>query len=252
MWGQRQQRYAVRIGREPSWPLLGTISAAILLITSGLSFWAGHSGWVSGLLTTDEIPIDCEACTQVCQSCRDARHRVEAAMDLSEMEASARAELQAALHAMGQEVLELERELDLYRSILRPEQGGNELRVQNATFTPGRSDGVFHYRLILTQVGTDQEPREGELVIEVFGLQEGEARRVRFAGDDQEPAIPGFSFQYFQEIRDTLVLPAGFEPEQAVIRLEPGKGEAVETVVKWMEEDKAHVQGQTQETRHAD
>ena len=85
--------------------------------------------------------------------------------------------------------------------------------------------GTWHYTVTLTQNLNRGAISKGGMRFAVEGVRAGKLERVKW--DDllqkqNAPAKP-FSFRYFQQVEDSIMLPPGFTPQRVKVSLSGGQ-----------------------------
>lgn len=134
-------------------------------------------------------------------------------------------------------ISELEADLTFYRNIMAPSETSKGLQVDSFAVTPGRSDGTYDFKMVLTQAGNNKSYISGLVAVNVIGTQEGEKEVIALRDLSEEIDDLGvkFRFRYFQDIEGTLRLPDGFAPYeiQVVAQAEGRKASQSERTFDW-------------------
>jgi hypothetical protein len=164
------------------------------------------------------------------------RAQVAAFEQAGEIDRRAYEEVDRNLTDLQSELLELRQEVAFYRGIVDPNEPHPGLRAQS--FKLRQEEGPkYQYRLVLTQLATTNAQIQGEAELTVSGMMNG-------APADLSPSDLGltdrrdlhFNLRHFQELKGTLVLPAGFVPLRVALKLTPkGAGSPVERTFNWAE-----------------
>lgn len=107
---------------------------------------------------------------------------------------------------------ELREEIAFYRRLL---DVGGEIRglaIHDLTLTTTASPRVVTYRLVLSQNLNKASVIDGSYRIEVEGVRDDRAEVLDSVALGLDPDSLQFSFKYYQLLRGSLSLPAGFEP----------------------------------------
>ena len=144
--------------------------------------------------------------------------------------------LKGSVAELQDETLELKEELAFYRSILAPKDNSQGLRIQSASVAASPVGGVHHYKVVLTQVFTNNTVVSGKVEFSLEGLRDDkpdklDLKQLSVDGD----ASKSFKFKYFQNIEGDLKVPDGFVPQRLIISVEPygNRYKGLETVVTW-------------------
>ncbi|QLC72588.1 hypothetical protein LPB260_17640 [Pseudomonas sp. LPB0260] len=149
---------------------------------------------------------------------------------------------------LEEQIFKQQQDLAFYKGVLAPASRREGLRIRafelQATDTPRQ----FRYKLLLSRVGKDDKPLQGQLRVTVEGRQGG--KDVSLALADLTQGLPEqfsekaivFTFKHFQAIPEAgrfaeLKLPEGFEPRQVRVRAEVKGEKPLERTFKWIDEE---------------
>ncbi len=132
----------------------------------------------------------------------------------AEIDRVAHEEVRAALVRAEQELAELRQELVFYRNLMAPGENEPGLRVEAVSLTPELVADAYRYEIVLTQVRGKDRLAQGQLLVRLHGVLDGDARALNLADvtPDGDAALR-FRFKYFQTLDGILELPQGFEPQ---------------------------------------
>jgi len=146
---------------------------------------------------------------------------------------------------LEEQIFKQQQDLAFYKGVLAPASRREGLRIRS--FEVQATDKPMHYRykILLSRVGKDDKPLEGELAVVVEGRQGGKEVRLPLAEltqdlpDQFRGQVMLFSFKHFQAIPDAgrfaeLKLPDGFTPHQVRVRAEVKGEKPLERTFKWM------------------
>ncbi|MFN2308414.1 MAG: DUF6776 family protein [Gammaproteobacteria bacterium] len=120
------------------------------------------------------------------------------------------------------EIQGLRDELGFYRGIMSPQQGKTGLDAQDFTVDAALGTGRYRYRIVLTQLGRNEQVARGRVELALEGLQGPEPRRL--AASELSPdgdSGSEYRFRYFQVIEGYVQLPEGFVPERVLLKAVP-------------------------------
>jgi hypothetical protein len=138
---------------------------------------------------------------------RDAYGQVEATLG----------DLQSQLARQGDD-------LAFYRSIVSPVDGIQGLRIQRFEVLPGDEPRQVRLKLTLVQAMRHESIVAGLAQITLIGTKDAVPARFSVGELLGKPrAELPFSFRYFQTIEQAVVLPEGFEPFEADVRVNSSK-----------------------------
>ncbi len=146
---------------------------------------------------------------------------------------NANAELQSTLAEREEEVSGLRADVDFYERLVGSTGKRQGLRVHEASFTP-ESGGTWHYTVTLTQNLNRGAISKGTMRFAVEGVRGGKLATIKWDELLNQSGAPGkpFSFRYFQQLEDSVMLPSGFTPQRVRVSL-AGNGNAVEQTFAW-------------------
>jgi hypothetical protein len=223
---------------QPAYIWLGAAIAVVILISAAyLLFQKGvhYAG-------TEWLALEQQG-EALGRQLREAREQnVELSQQLAILERSSEIDRLASLEvrnefaALQDQMLELSRELEFYRSIVSPKDGRTGLQIQHFAVKAGSSGGVFGYQLMLIQVQRNERYVRGVIEIEVEGVEDGKKRVLSLSALGSEKKNLKFKFRYFQEFGGELVIPDGFLPESVTVKVRPsgkGKPPGVDKTMEW-------------------
>ena len=115
-------------------------------------------------------------------------------------------------------------DLAFYRSIVSPADGIQGLRIQRFEAIPGTEPREVVLKLTLVQAMRHESIVSGLAQVTLNGLRGGKSAQYTIGELIGRPrAQLPFSFRYFQAIEQAVVLPEGFEPYEADVRLQSSK-----------------------------
>ncbi len=118
------------------------------------------------------------------------------------------------------QVLDLRKELELYRGIVSPGDAEPGLRVQHLEFTEAHHAGRYRFDMTITQVKRNAKLAEGVIQMEVTGVENGDSAVMLLnnLGDNGDKPLE-FNFRYFQHFQGEFGLPLDFKPQKVRIKL---------------------------------
>jgi len=115
-------------------------------------------------------------------------------------------------------------DLAFYRSIVSPVDGIQGLRIQRFEVLPGDEPRQVRLKLTLVQAMRHESIVAGLAQITLVGVKDDVPARFSVGDLLGKPrAELPFSFRYFQTIEQAVVLPEGFEPFEADVRVHSSK-----------------------------
>lgn len=113
----------------------------------------------------------------------------------------------------------LKEQISFYQRVMAPEVTQDGFVLEAMEVIPTASDNNYSMQMILLQKKNIKAVIKGELVIQVFGSQDGNAANLNLTDIQDEPKTSlAFSFKYFQLLDLTFTLPEGFVAERFEIK----------------------------------
>ncbi|WP_336367318.1 DUF6776 family protein [Marinobacter sp. C2H3] len=133
----------------------------------------------------------------------------------------------------------LRNDLTFYRNIMAPSEVNKGLQVDSLTLSRGVGPASWDYRLVLTQLGQNQNYIAGAVAVNVIGTRNGDRVVVplsELSGDLGQDGIR-FRFRFFQNIEGTLTVPKDFRPArvQVVAQASGRKSAQAERTFEWQQ-----------------
>ncbi len=158
---------------------------------------------------------------------RQSQENQQTRLDVAEQAlAMVRREL-AEQHA---QIDELEQGVRFYRSLMAPGEQPEGLSVRSIELVPLAESRRYRYRLLVQQNARRHSLLTGNLLLEVIGSENGEAKSYQLATLSDQVDSQGIAlrFKYFQAIEGELQLPEGFSPAKVVAYAKAKKPKQVE------------------------
>lgn len=145
---------------------------------------------------------------------------------------------------LEEQIFKLQQDVAFYKGVLAPGSRREGLRIRafelQATDDPLR----FRYKLLLSRVGSAEQPLEGTLSVSIQGKQDGKDSVLALAALSEEfkgEKTP-FSFKHFQSLPEAgrfgeLLLPEGFEPSQIKVEAAVDGQKQVSRTFKWLKKE---------------
>jgi hypothetical protein len=143
--------------------------------------------------------------------------------------------LQDTLAAREEKINGLRADLAFYSHLIGGGAQHHGLRIQDVHLTPVGDSRAWNLTVTLTHNVKRGSEVKGAVKVAIEGIIDGHLARVpwsKLSGDDEADGLD-FAFRYFQQVRGTLMLPAGFTPNHVRVQAQPAKGKAVVTTVDW-------------------
>jgi len=154
------------------------------------------------------------------------RERVAVLERAEQIDRQAYGEVERSLKQVQDEMLELKEEVAFYRGIVSPAETASGLSVTRFKLFGMGEEGVYRFKLVLTQLRTNTRLVKGHASFVIDGVLHGQQKQLSLrevSGGTQDKLK--LRFKYFQNIEGDIVLPAGFLPSRVIVEVVPvGKG----------------------------
>jgi hypothetical protein len=215
-----------------------TVVAAVLV--AALAAWAGHT---QGQRTAGRDAAE-EASTRRALAAQLERVEAEnkslharvAELEMARrLDRDAYGQVERTLGDLQSQLARQSDDLAFYRSIVSPADGIQGLRIQRFEAIPGAEPREVVLKLTLVQAMRHESIVSGLAQVTLNGLRGGKPAQYTVGELIGRPrAQLPFSFRYFQAIEQAVVLPEGFEPYEADVRLQSSKlPRPVQQVFPW-------------------
>jgi hypothetical protein len=135
------------------------------------------------------------------------------------------------------QIATLQEEVAFYKGIMAPSSRKQDLRIQKFDLEKSLEDKRYKFKMVLTQVGTNQRFISGLAGVNVIGILDGKQKvyGLRDISEDIQDYGIKYKFRYFQEISGDLVLPEGFiaESVDVVLQSNGSKAKRIESSFPW-------------------
>ncbi len=222
---------ALRRSHLRGWILLG---GAVWLATIALAWWLASRHAAPTLHSVaSELHDRSAELDQQQAALKDLRQQVATLRRSDQISRNANLELQSTLADREEEISGLRADVDFYERLVGSTGQRQGLRVHEARFQP-EAGGAWHYTVTLTQNLNRGAISKGQMRLVVDGVRAGKLMTVKWDDLQQQANAPGkpFSFRYFQQIEDNVMLPPGFAPQRVRVSLS-GSGSPVEQSFPW-------------------
>ncbi len=160
------------------------------------------------------------------QQNRTLRERSAVLERANQVDKQAYGEVENSLKQLQDELLELKEEVAFYRGIVSPAETASGLNVADFRVTGIGADREYRFKLVLTQVKTNDRLVKGYARVAFEGVMDGaqvEVGMKELSGGALNTLK--LRFKYFQNIEGEVVLPEGFVPSRVLVEVVPsGKG----------------------------
>jgi hypothetical protein len=210
-----------------------------LLLLAGWGLF--HLGEIKGVADRDDFLSErdtyAEQIEELTSRNRDLLARNAQLERSSQIEHNAYLDVKSSLTKLQDELLELQKEVAFYQSIVSPELKEG-LKVQSFQLLETGLGEQVRYSLVLTKSGKNDRYVQGNVEMKITGARQGERASLSVTEVSSEAADSmKFRFRYFQNLEGNVTLPTDFEPEEIEILVKPtSKGvDPIEIRVSWAE-----------------
>jgi hypothetical protein len=206
-------------GHLRGWLLFGAV--AWLLSLAGTWWLAAHFA-ASAPSAADLAPAAATAATDS-PDLRRLRQQVATLKRSDQISRNANVGLQQTLAEREEEVSALRADVDFYERLVGSTGQRQGLRVHQAKFAQ-EAGGTWHYTVTLTQNLNRGAISKGSMRFAVEGVRSGKLETIKWDELLQQKDAPAksFSFRYFQQLEDSVMLPPGFTPQRVKVSLSGG------------------------------
>jgi len=221
---RRQRRQRI------SWILVTAL--AVMLAFVGGYFSAGNDGWGASIdQQRQRMKINRREA-----SLREARDELALHRTNSEVSYQAQEQVRQELRGLRDQIAELEEAVAFYKNVMSPTEGEQGLRIERFDVTRTETEGVYQYRLVLTQIGDNRNFIAGDINLTLDGQRAGSP--VSIPGAElisTDASNTRFRFRYFQELSGRLELPPEIVPGTITVEAVAGGrgGQRVEQQFGW-------------------
>jgi cell division protein FtsL len=211
------------------------IILAVLWIASLVGVWMLSARRAAPALSTVSGALDDQSERLDAQDAelKDLRQQVATLRRSDQISRNANIELQSTLAEREEEVSGLRADVDFYERLVGSTGQRQGLRVHEASFER-EAAGTWHYTVTLTQNLNRGAISRGQMRFAVDGVRGGKLATIKWDELLQTPNAPGkpFSFRYFQQLEDSVMLPPGITPQRVRVSL-TGSGSPVDQTFAW-------------------
>ena len=136
------------------------------------------------------------------------------------------AHVQRSLGDMQSQIARLNQDLSFYRGLVQPDSLIH-VKVQQMQIVPQATAGQFQLKFVLMQTGKPDKDVNGNATLTIDGLQQGKPKSLTFGQLSPNHRVSlAYSFKYFEEYAEPIVLPQGFEPTRVGVEIHSSKDAA--------------------------
>ncbi len=203
----------------------------LILSALGLGAWGVFLlGQQAAGLDNDSLRIERDRLRAQLTDAETANRRLSGRVAVLEraeqIDRQAYGEVERSLRQVQDEMFELKEEVAFYRGIVSPAETASGLNVTRFSLFGMGEEGVYRFKLVLTQLRTNNRLVKGHARIAIEGVLHGKQTQLSLkevSGGTLDRLK--LRFKYFQNIEGDLVLPEGFLPSRVIVEVVPvGKG----------------------------
>ena len=140
----------------------------------------------------------------------------------------------------------LQEEMTFYKGLMSPSSLAKGLQVAELELAPSVDDGIYSYRLLLTQVALRRSFIAGEVRFDVIGGFGEAADQADFDQADKPESVLSlteltelktyplrFRFRYFQDLAGQITFPEGFVPTRVLVTANQNGKESLQVTFPW-------------------
>lgn len=216
----------------------------LLLLALPAAFFAGH--WQSGRQfgeRLDQARVQGEQLQLRTVELEQLRRQLAVLESGARLASHAGEQSRQTIKLLEEQVFQLQQELATCKDVLAPAGNREGLRIRSFELQSTADPRRFRFQILLSRVGSDQQPMEGRLHVELRGLQDGRSRQLPLAALVEAVPSDGlpFAFRHFQAIPGAgrfadMELPEGFVPLEVHLRAQiKGRRQPLERSFRWAE-----------------
>jgi hypothetical protein len=134
------------------------------------------------------------------------------------------AEVARAMGELQAQVAQQSQELAFYRGVVAQGAASIGIKVGQLRITAAERPATFNVHLSLVRSGRADTEASGTLVLSLDGTLNGEAKSLDFGAlTAARTRELRYSFRYFQDFDQELIVPGNFKPEQLQLEVRSGK-----------------------------
>jgi len=151
------------------------------------------------------------------------RGQLEAAEVARRVDREGYKQVERSLGDMQSQIARLNQDLSFYRGLVQPEAAVH-VKVQQMQIVPEMVSGRYHLKFVLMHTGKPDNTVAGSVAITIDGLLRGKPLSLSFAQVSPNRRVSlAYSFRYFQDYDELVLLPRGFEPTRVGAEIHSGR-----------------------------
>lgn len=199
----------------------GVLVFLVVVAIAGYSY-GQYQGWKERRIAVSELNELRLNSDDYLQENEELRQQVAVLSRSSAVDQKTYAEVRHTITELNARIAQLENEVSFYKRVMAPTTEDKGLRVESWEISETLDPARFDFKLVLTQVASNNDFIEGRALVNVIGTQ-GDTRRVlplRDISEDVKDLGVRFRFRFFQNVSGEMVLPKGFKPEKVEVILQ--------------------------------
>jgi hypothetical protein len=147
------------------------------------------------------------------------RGQLEAAEVARRVDREGYKQVERSLGDMQSQIARLNQDLSFYRGLVQPDSVIH-VKVQQMQIVPQTTPGQYHLKFVLMQTGKPDKVVAGSAAITIDGLLQGKPLSLSFGQVAPNRRVSlAYSFRYFQDYDEPILLPQGFEPTRVGVEI---------------------------------
>jgi hypothetical protein len=205
--------------RSPFWLRFG-LFLLLMCVVAWLAYYQGGNGIAEGLT---RLKSGGKGRVELLQQERnDLKRELAMTKQAAEVDQEALKAIRDRIKTMQSERLKMEEELAFLRGIVSTSSKKQVLRIQNFKLEPGGEAQQYFYKCTISQVIAGGSVVTGKVEVNVSGLKEGKAMRLKLEALSKEKlSSHKLRFRYYQNIEGDIRLPKDFQPANITIEVKP-------------------------------
>jgi len=154
------------------------------------------------------------------------REQLEAAAVARRVDREGYKQVERSLGDMQSQIARLNQDLSFYRGLVQPDSLVH-VKVQQMQILPETPAGQFRLKFVLMQTGKPAAVVAGNVTASIDGLLRGKPVSLTYAQvSPAHRATLSYSFRYFQDYDEPVLLPPEFEPTRIGVEIHSGRDAA--------------------------
>jgi len=192
------------------------VAAIVILLTVLIFFISGYLlGNTDGISLKNEKEQLNKTVEQLTQQLDENQRQLVKLTQISKVDQAANIHAGNSMDTQQQQIRELQRELNFFRSIMAPEESLKGLQVSRFSWQQQEQNTVS-WQISLIQAGSQGRSISGFINIELVATQDDKPVILPFINEDKSERF-NFRFRYFQHLTGSLKLKDGMVPSSVKI-----------------------------------